>query len=51
MNKKKPDALLILALVFGLGVLISAISHGSSDEPAATHSSHLAGMAQPQVSQ
>lgn len=32
MNRKKPDALVILAILFGLGVLISAISHGGSDE-------------------
>jgi hypothetical protein len=32
MNKKKPDALLILAVLFGLGVLISTITHGGSDE-------------------
>lgn len=32
MNRKKPDALVILAILFGLGVLISAISHGGSEE-------------------
>lgn len=33
MNKKRPDALLILAVIFGLGILVSAISHGGGDEP------------------
>jgi|GEM_PF-3222902 len=27
MNKKKPDALLVLAVLFVVGVLFSAISH------------------------
>ena len=34
MKRKKPDALVILAILFGLGVLISAISHGEGDERA-----------------
>lgn len=29
--KKKPDALLILAIVFGLGVLASTITHSGGD--------------------
>ena len=33
MNKKRPDALLILAVIFGLGILVSAISHGGADKP------------------
>ena len=32
MNKK-PDALLILALIFGLGVLVSTLTHGEGDGP------------------
>lgn len=30
--KKKPDALVILALIFGLGVLVSTLTHGDGDE-------------------
>jgi hypothetical protein len=30
MNKK-PDALLILAVLFGLGVLISTLTHGGNE--------------------
>jgi hypothetical protein len=33
MNKNKPDALLVLAIIFGLGVLVSALTHGDSPEP------------------
>lgn len=33
MNKNKPDALLVLAIIFGLGVLVSALTHGDSQEP------------------
>lgn len=33
MNKK-PDALLLLAIVFGLGVLASALTHGGNDQRA-----------------
>lgn len=51
MNNKKPDALLILALVFGLGVLFSAISHGSSDNAAAVAQTTMAGIVQPEVRQ
>ena len=29
--KKKPDALVLLALVFGLGVLVSSITHGGNE--------------------
>lgn len=29
--KKKPDALVVLAFVFALGVLISTITHGGND--------------------
>lgn len=32
--KKKPDALMVLALVFGLGVLVSSITHSGSTEQA-----------------
>lgn len=32
MNKK-PDALLILALIFGLGVLVSTLTHGDGRDP------------------
>ncbi|MFN3713734.1 MAG: hypothetical protein ACK4SX_08750 [Alcanivoracaceae bacterium] len=31
MNNKKPDALVILAVLFAVGVLISAISHGGGE--------------------
>jgi hypothetical protein len=31
MNNKKPDALLILAVLFAAGVLFSAISHGGGE--------------------
>ena len=51
MHKKKPDALLILALVFGLGVLVSAISHGSSDEDKALQRDAVTGLVQTPVSQ
>ncbi|MEY1662858.1 hypothetical protein [Isoalcanivorax beigongshangi] len=38
--KKKPDALVLLAVVFGLGVLVSSLTYGGSnprlDEVAAT---------------
>ena len=43
--KRKPDALLILALIFGLGVGISALTYSDgepSPEPAASH--HSAGV-------
>lgn len=30
MNKKKPDALLVLAVIFGLGILVSTLTHGNS---------------------
>ncbi|MCK0154256.1 hypothetical protein MWU49_11130 [Alcanivorax sp. S6407] len=29
--KKKPDALVLLAIVFGLGVLVSSITHGGNE--------------------
>lgn len=32
MNSKKPDALVVLAIIFGLGILISTLRH-SIDEP------------------
>lgn len=48
MNNKKPDALLILALVFGLGVLVSAISHGSSDDAPAAETA-MAGVVAPGI--
>lgn len=32
MKKNKPDALLILAVIFGLGILASAISHGGGED-------------------
>ena len=32
MNNKKPDALLILAVLFAAGVLASAISHGGGED-------------------
>jgi hypothetical protein len=30
MNKKKPDALVILAVIFGLGVLVSTLTYGDN---------------------
>ncbi|MCG8394745.1 MAG: hypothetical protein MI745_16850 [Pseudomonadales bacterium] len=30
--KKKPDALVLLALVFGLGVLVSSLTHGGNEQ-------------------
>lgn len=48
MNNKKPDALLILALVFGLGVLVSAITHGSSDDRQPGAATAMAGVVQSQ---
>ena len=43
MNRK-PDALVILALIFGLGLLVSALTHGENEHraanaPAAVYSS------------
>ncbi|MCG8437112.1 MAG: hypothetical protein MI751_03415 [Pseudomonadales bacterium] len=29
--KKKPDALVLLAIVFGLGVLVSSLTHGGNE--------------------
>ena len=29
--KRKPDALLLLALVFGLGLIISTVTHGGGE--------------------
>jgi len=29
--KKKPDALVLLAVIFGLGVLISSLTHGGNE--------------------
>ncbi|MBM7335246.1 MAG: hypothetical protein ABGX87_07065 [Alcanivorax sp.] len=29
--KKKPDALVVLAFVFALGVLVSTLTHGGND--------------------
>ena len=49
MNNKKPDALLILALVFGLGVLVSAISHGSSDDEQPAAETAMAGVVAPGI--
>jgi len=34
MNNKKPDALMILAVIFAVGVLVSAISHGGGENRA-----------------
>ena len=31
MNKKKPDALVMLAVIFGLGVLISTLTYGGNE--------------------
>ena len=31
MNKKKPDALVILAVIFGLGVLVSTLTYGGNE--------------------
>ncbi|WP_162925849.1 hypothetical protein [Isoalcanivorax indicus] len=31
MNKKKPDALVILAVIFGLGVLVSSLTYGGNE--------------------
>ncbi|MBZ2189153.1 hypothetical protein K8B33_08590 [Alcanivorax sp. JB21] len=31
MNKKKPDALVILAIIFGLGVLVSTLTYGGNE--------------------
>lgn len=30
MNKKKPDALVILAVIFGLGILVSTLTYGDN---------------------
>ena len=30
MNNKKPDALLVLAIIFGLGLVVSTLTHGDS---------------------
>lgn len=30
--KRKPDALLLLALIFGLGLVASTVTHGGGDE-------------------
>ena len=32
MNKNKPDALLVLAVIFGVGLLISTLTHGDNDQ-------------------
>jgi hypothetical protein len=31
MNNKKPDALVVLAVLFAAGILFSAISHGGGE--------------------
>ncbi|MDF1782187.1 MAG: hypothetical protein P1U67_12905 [Alcanivoracaceae bacterium] len=28
MNGKKPDALLVLAIIFGIGLVVSTLTHG-----------------------
>lgn len=33
MNRK-PDALVVLAVIFGLGVLVSSLTHSNDDAPA-----------------
>lgn len=50
MNKK-PDALLILAIVFGLGVLISTLTHSTDQSDQAANLAVSAGVSAPQVSQ
>ena len=30
--RRKPDALLLLALIFGLGLVVSTVTHGGGDE-------------------
>lgn len=45
MNNKKPDALMVLAILFAAGVLFSAISHGGGESRAdelAGNQGHLA---------
>lgn len=32
MKNNKPDALLVLAVIFGLGLLISTLTHGDNDQ-------------------
>ena len=41
--KKKPDALVLLAIVFGLGVLVSSLTHGGN-EPDYQHYADSAGI-------
>lgn len=48
MNKK-PDALLVLAIVFALGIVVSALTHGGADS--GDGAEHLAVSAVPQASQ
>lgn len=38
--KKKPDALVLLALIFGLGLAISALTHGDG-EPRNVSAAHM----------
>lgn len=32
MNNKKPDAMVLLSLLFGLGVLISSLTYGYNEQ-------------------
>jgi len=34
MKNNKPDALLVLAVIFGLGLLISTLTHGDNERDA-----------------
>jgi|GEM_PF-1195020 len=45
MNKNKPDALLVLAVIFGIGLLVSTLTHGDSDQDsmASQTASHYSG--------
>jgi hypothetical protein len=48
--KRKPDALLLLALFFGLGLFVSALTHGDSD-PASSGPIAATGPASEQLAQ
>lgn len=53
--KRKPDALLLLALFFGLGLIVSTLTHGEDDAdragPVAVSSAADSQMAHSRVSQ
>lgn len=43
--KKKPDALVVLAFVFALGVLVSTITHGGNNHAEFQRYANTAGIA------